>query len=91
MAKMVVNYANKILKTPLNTGNICIFKDMGNETTEMKYYTRVACYLGIMGIKPDGTSDSVFHPKQMVTRAQFATILSRLLYGNTYDLKAGES
>ena len=68
IAKMVVNYANKVLSTPLSTWNSCTFNDMINTTTEMKYYARVACYLGIMGLKPDGTSDNVFNPKQEVTR-----------------------
>ncbi|MEI7563133.1 MAG: hypothetical protein WCJ39_05720 [bacterium] len=34
-----------------------------------------------MGLKPDGTPDTVFNPMAVVTRAQFGSALSRLLYG----------
>jgi len=39
-----------------------------------------------MGYKADGKTLKInFEPKKVVSRAQFATILSRLLWGNTYD------
>jgi len=38
-----------------------------------------------MGIKPDGTIDKKFNPNAIVDRAQFGTILSRLIWGTTYD------
>ncbi|MDR0369789.1 MAG: hypothetical protein LBH96_04730, partial [Candidatus Peribacteria bacterium] len=38
-----------------------------------------ACQLGLMGIDMD-----YFQPNMVVTRAQFGTILSRLLWQNTY-------
>jgi hypothetical protein len=39
-----------------------------------------ACSLGLMGIDMD-----YFQPYAQVSRAQFWTILSRLLYGTTYN------
>ena len=40
-----------------------------------------------MGLKSDGTPKNTFNPKEEVTRAQFGTTLSRLLYGNEYNTK----
>ncbi len=39
-----------------------------------------------MGRASDGkTTNPSFNPKTTITRAQFATVLSRLLYGNKYN------
>ena len=39
-----------------------------------------------MGLKQDGTPDSIFNPNQYITRAQFGTMLSRLLYDGIYNV-----
>ncbi|MEI7557625.1 MAG: hypothetical protein WCJ45_01985 [bacterium] len=59
---------------------VCNFMDMQNESTEMKFYSRLACQLGLMGV---GVTN--FDPKGEVTRAQFGTVLSRALWGNVYN------
>ena len=41
-----------------------------------------------MGLKSDWTPNTVFSPAGIVTRAQFGTMLSRLLYGNKYNAPA---
>lgn len=38
-----------------------------------------------MGIKYDGTALSSFEPNKLVTRAEFATVFSRALYGSKYN------
>ena len=39
-----------------------------------------------MGLEADGkTPLKRFNPNAFVTRAEFGTVLSRVLYGNTYD------
>jgi len=44
-----------------------------------------------MGLKADGIEvRSTFMPNELVNRAQFGTVLSRLIFGREYDLKAGE-
>jgi hypothetical protein len=35
-----------------------------------------------MGINPDGTAKFFFEPNGIVSRAEFGTVLSRLLRGN---------
>ncbi|GHV25770.1 hypothetical protein FACS1894176_05140 [Bacteroidia bacterium] len=45
----------------------------------MKDYAAKACSLGLMGMDME-----YFQPYATVSRAQFGTVLSRLLYGNEY-------
>jgi hypothetical protein len=41
-----------------------------------------------MGLRPDGeTVKAHFDPNGYVTRAEFGTVLSRLLYGKTYSVE----
>jgi Flp pilus assembly secretin CpaC len=58
---------------------------MENEDKEMKDFAIKACQMGIMGVNSDGTSNTTFDPNGIVTRAQFGTMLSRVLYGNKYN------
>ena len=80
MAKMMVNYAIKVLGIYIDTSLPCTFNDLGSQTTEMKNYAKRACQLGLMG---QGITN--FDPNGEVTRAQFGTVLSRALYGTGYD------
>ena len=81
MAKMLVNYADKILEKPIDTWMNCSFTDMAKQSEEMQYYAKVACELWLMGLSSDGTPATKFNPTDEVTRAQFGTVLSRALYG----------
>lgn len=38
-----------------------------------------------MGITSSGSLLTAFRPTDIVTRAELAAVLSRMLYGNTYD------
>ncbi len=80
MAKMMVNYAIKVLGKYPDTSLSCEFDDIANETTEMKNYIKRACQLGLMG---QGITH--FDPRWEVTRAQFGTVLSRAMYNNQYE------
>jgi hypothetical protein len=46
----------------------------------MQYYIRLVCQLGIMGVWLTS-----FEPYARVDRAQWGTVLSRILYGDQYD------
>jgi hypothetical protein len=85
MAKMMVNYAIRILARIPSTWTECIFDDMNNQSLEARFYSKLACQLGIMGIDLDWSPAETFTPNGIVTRAEFGTILSRTLYGNIYD------
>ena len=85
MAKMIVNFAIKVSGKQPNTSLACNFSDIANETPELQWYMKLACQLGLMWYESDGVTQSInFYPNDMVTRAQFGTVLSRLLRGTTY-------
>lgn len=80
MAKMMSTYAIELMNKELNIWRTCIFDDIGDQTEEMKSYIKTACQLGIMWV---GVTS--FNPNWLVTRAEFGTVLSRILYGNIYN------
>ena len=80
-AKMLVNYALNVLRLSLDTSRDCSFADMSTSSFEMASFARMACQLGIMWLQADGiTPMAAFNPDMLVDRAQFGTMLSRLLY-----------
>ena len=82
LAKMISQYAINVLKKIPNTGMHCEFSDMKLFSSELQTAAIRACQLWLMGLKPNGTPDTKFSPSAKVTRAQFGTTLSRLLYGS---------
>jgi hypothetical protein len=65
--------------------NCNTFNDLANTTQEFQTYIIQACELGLMGIRSDGTPLSAFMPNKKISRAEFGTVLSRLLYGTLYN------
>ena len=79
MAKMITNYAKNVLwKTP-DTSKSCHFID-SNINPDLVQYVKESCQLWLMG-----QWVTSFRPKDSVTRAEFWTVLSRLLYWKTYE------
>ncbi len=85
MAKMISNFAITVAGLTPDTTAQCEFDDIANQSSEMKFYIKLSCQLGLMGLQSDGTPDTAFNPAQEVTRAQFGTILSRLIRANQYN------
>ena len=86
LAKMITQFAIKVLKKTPNTKLSCSFSDITDESAEMKFYIKTSCQLGLMGRESDWKSTKKnFDPIGIITRAQFATTLSRLLYGTKYN------
>ncbi len=79
LAKMMSEYAIKILGQTPDTTRKCVFTDMNNQTAEFQNYAITACQLGLMGLKTDGTPATKFDPNDQVNRAIFGTTLSRAL------------
>jgi len=78
LAKMISNYVLELgLQTP-DTSKECNFSDV-SETLDAQYANWVtnACQLGLMGV---GITE--FRPFDVVTRAEFGTVLSRALWGD---------
>lgn len=66
LAKMVANYAIQVHGLTPDESRVCLFDDVASISTEMQYYIRLVCQLGIMGV------DVVnFNPYGMVDRAQW--------------------
>lgn len=85
LAKMISNFAVTQLGQKPNTGMLCNFTDMADETIEMKFYSKLACQLGLMWLDAQGKATKTFSPNLEVNRAQFGTALSRTLRGNQYN------
>jgi len=85
MAKMVSQYATKLLKRVPNTGAACKFSDISKVTPDLIPFIQEACQLGVMGLNNDGSVASSFNPFGLLTRGEFATALSRMLWGNKYN------
>ena len=83
MAKMISNYAINVLWYTYDYSLPCDFKDV-NSSLNAQYDNWVikSCELWLMG-----QNIAYFRPFDTVTRAEFATVLSRLLNRWTDDLK----
>lgn len=92
LAKMISEYALKVLKLKPDNRLTCLFDDLEDETLETKYYTKLACKLWLMGRHADGKSKlDNFMPDEAVNRAQFGTVLSRTLFGESHNINKWEN
>jgi hypothetical protein len=83
---MISNYAMNVLDMEPDTTKVCEFDDMWDETQEMQDYAIIACQLGLMWLTWDGITPAIsFNPNTSLDKAQFATVLSRMMYGAEHD------
>jgi hypothetical protein len=87
---MVSVFAMKVLGRIPDENIPCEFTDITKEAKELQQYIQLSCKLGIMGLDYYGNPEVVFNPNYFVTRDQFVTMLSRMFFGNTYNIKPGE-
>ena len=80
MAKMLSNYAKKFMNATPDTSKECNFGDTKSIGGDLAVAIIESCQLGIMG---QGISN--FRPNAPITRAEFGTALSRVLWGGTYE------
>lgn len=80
MAKMITRYAMEVLWKELDDTRECAFSDINDQSRDLRSYIRNICQLGFMH-----GDMSHFNPNGIVTRAEFGTVLSRMLYGTTYE------
>lgn len=80
IAKMISQFAINVLGKKPDPKKNCNFTDIKNESTELQRYAKIACQLGLMGLDSRGNPNGVFSPNIILTRAQFGTMLSRLLW-----------
>ena len=85
LAKIAVNYAVNVLwrETPTKIPSRCVWWDNESdwESEEIKDYARKACALWLMGLYVED-----FLPNKVVSRAEFWTVLSRLLWWDAYNV-----
>ena len=89
LAKMMVVYIQKVLeKDPMVTGDVS-YSDVDESLGDLYGYIKLAYQYQIMWINADGTPIKFFNPNGLVTRWEYATVFSRVLFGDKFN-KAGE-
>ncbi len=90
MAKMVTIFMVKVLwvTTYYDDPRCKQFDDLEGISQEMKFYIEKACGLRVMWMQADGKNPmQSFMPYDTVDRAQFGTVLSRILFDGMYNIK----
>jgi hypothetical protein len=87
---MLTEFALQVVDRTPDTSKLCTFNDISNEPQELQKYMTLACQLGIMGVDYYGEPDTTFNPNHFFTRDQFVTTLSRMYFGNTYNIVSNE-
>ena len=90
LAKIMSVYAMKEYHLkPLITG-AANYKDVNADLGDLADYIQLAYQLQIMGINADGTPMQAFEPHKLVSRAEFATVLSRVIWGNKHNISGDD-
>lgn len=80
LAKMMSQYISSVLKkSPIKT-DLPRYKDVDESLWDLADYIVKAYQYQIMGINADGSALENFNPNGLVTRAEYATVFSRVLY-----------
>ena len=86
LAKMMSQYMTKVLwQTPTVTGEKVNYADVNSSLGDLADFIQTAYDYKIMWINADGTPLKEFNPSGKVTRAEYATVFSRVLYGDKYN------
>ena len=90
LAKIMSVYAMKEYHLkPLITGAVN-YKDVNADLGDLADYIQLAYQFQIMGINADGTPMQAFEPHKLVSRAEFATVLSRVIWGNKHNISGDD-
>lgn len=90
LAKIMSVYAMKEYHLkPLITG-AANYKDVNTDLGDLADYIQLAYRLQIMGINADGTPIQAFEPHKLVSRAEFATVLSRVIWGDKHNISGDD-
>ncbi len=82
MAKMLSVYAMEVLGSTANEAAVCEFTDIDSVKGDLHEFIKTSCQLGIMG---QNMPNNAFRPYDTISRAEFGTALSRLLWGSKYE------
>lgn len=84
LAKMMVVVAQNLGKEKKVDTSVS-YADTASVTGDLADYIQQAYQMQIMGIDADGNPLENFNPHGEVSRAEFATVLSRVLFGDQYN------
>jgi len=85
LAKMMSQYMTKVLwRTPVDIEK-AEYSDVNESLWDLADFIQTAYAYKIMWINADGTPLKNFNPKGKVTRAEYATVFSRVLFGDKYN------
>ena len=86
LAKMMVVFMSWVLEMqPVITGTTD-YKDINEKKLwDLTWYIQLAYQYQIMWINADWSPMENFNPNKPISRAEFATVLSRVLFGSTYN------
>lgn len=85
MAKFSSMFALMVLDKEPDQTKACSWNDADKESSEMKAFMELSCQLGNMGLKRSGAIDDKFRPNDKVTIGEFATLVSRMMFGPKYN------
>ena len=80
LAKMMSQYISSVLKKSPIKADKPEYKDVDESLGDLADFIVKAYQYQIMGINADGSALENFNPNGLVTRAEFATVFSRVLY-----------
>lgn len=83
-AHMLLSVSNK-LGIEIDEKKTCDFKDINWLSNADIATMKKVCQLNIMGIHPNQTVLTNFMPKQFINRAQMVTVISRMIWGKTFN------
>lgn len=89
-SKMISEFAVNVLwRTPdVGKAGCDSFDDISEDTEELRWFIKTACELNLMWLHSDGkTPKDSFYSDVYITRAQFGTVFSRLLFGDEYNIE----
>ena len=85
LAKMMVVYIAKVLeKQPLLTWTVT-YPDVTEKLGDLAGYIQLAYQYQIMGIDANGDPIAEFNPNGIVSRWEYATVFSRVLFGSLFN------
>lgn len=85
LAKMMVVYIQKVVeKDPALTWDVT-YADVDESLGDLAGYIKLAYQYQIMWINADGTPIEKFNPYGLVTRGEYATVFSRVLFGSKFN------
>ena len=83
-AHMLLSVSNK-LGIEIDEKKTCDFKDINWLSNADIATMKKVCQLNIMGLHPNQTALTNFMPKQFINRAQMVTVISRMIWGKTFN------